>query len=244
MARAAAAAGGCLYNLPQKLVAEFIGTFALIFVTLGAICADQYLRAAGQASPGLLGYAFAYGLATAGMLSALGHVSGAHLNPAITIGAWVTKRLGTLPALFYCIAQLAGAAAAAYLLAGIIPESAWRPVSLGAADLATDFTRMHGMLLEGVATFFVVFVYFGSAVDGEGIFRRSGAFAVGLAVAAGVLLCQPFTGASMNPARTFGPALAAHHWINHGVYWVGPLFGGLLGAVASDRLFARDQLAV
>ena len=145
--------GGCLYNLPQKLIAEFIGTFALIFVTLGAICADQYLRAAGQANPGLLGYAFAYGLATAGMVSSLGHVSGAHLNPAITIGAWVTKRLGTLPALFYCIAQLAGAAAAAYLLAGIIPESAWRPVSLGATDLATDFTRMHGMLLEGVADF-------------------------------------------------------------------------------------------
>jgi glycerol uptake facilitator protein len=233
-----------LYNLPQKLLAEFIGTFAVVFVAAGAICADQYLRAAGQASPGLLGYAFAYGLVTAGMVSGLGHVSGAHLNPAITIGSWVTKRLGTLPALFYCVAQLAGAAAAAYLLSAILPEPAWRSVSLGATDLVPDFTRMHGMLLEGVATFFLVFVYFASALDAEGTFRKFGAFAVGLTVTAGVLLSQPFTGASMNPARTFGPALAAHHWVNHGVYWVGPLFGGLLAAVACERLFARNRLGV
>jgi glycerol uptake facilitator protein len=162
---AAAAAEECLYSLPQKLLAEFIGTFVIVFVAAGAICADQYLRAAGQASSGLLGYALAYGLVTAGAVSALGHVSGAHLNPAITIGFWVTKRLGTLPSLFYCIAQLAGATAAAYLLVAILPEPAWRPVSLGATDLAPDFTRMHGMLLEGVAAFFVVFVYFASILN-------------------------------------------------------------------------------
>ena len=233
-----------MYSLPQKLLAEFTGTFAIVFTAAGVICGDQYLRAAGQASPGLLGYALAYGLVTAGVVSALGHVSGAHLNPAITIGSWVTKRLGTLPALFYCVAQLAGATAAGYLLVAILPEAAWRPVSLGATDLAPDFTRMHGMLLEGVATFFVVLVYFAAAFDAEGVFRQFGAAAVGLTVTAGVLLGQPFTGASLNPARTFGPALAAHHWINHGVYWVGPLFGGLLGAVVFDRLFARDPLAI
>jgi MIP family channel proteins len=236
--------GGILYSLPQKLLAEFIGTFAIVFTAAGVICADQYLRAAGQASPGLLGYAFAYGLVTAGVVSALGHVSGAHLNPAITIGSWVTKRLGTLPALFYCVAQLAGATAAGYLLIAILPEAAWRPVSLGATDLAPDFTRMHGMVLEGLATFFVVLVYFAAAFDAEGAFRQFGSAAVGLTVTAGVLLSQPFTGASLNPARTFGPALAAHHWINHGVYWIGPLFGGLLGAVVFDRLFARDPLAI
>jgi MIP family channel proteins len=236
--------GGILYSLPQKLFAEFTGTFAVVFTAAGVICADQYLRAAGQASPGLLGYALAYGLVTAGVVSALGHVSGAHLNPAITIGSWVTKRLGTLPALFYCVAQLAGAAAAGYLLVAILPEAAWRPVSLGATDLASDFTRMHGMLLEGLATFFVVLVYFSAVFDAEGAFRQFGAAAVCLTVTAAVLLSQPFTGASLNPARTFGPALAAHHWINHGVYWVGPLFGGLLGAVLFDRLFARDPLAI
>ncbi|MGH9560594.1 MAG: aquaporin, partial [Terracidiphilus sp.] len=95
-----------MFSLPQKLLAEFIGTFTIVFVAAGSICADQYFRAAGQASFGPLGYAFAYGLATAVMVGALGHVSGAHLNPAVTIGFWVTKRSGTLPALFYCIAQL------------------------------------------------------------------------------------------------------------------------------------------
>jgi MIP family channel proteins len=233
-----------LYSLPQKLLAEFIGTFAVVFAAAGAICAEQYLRSTGTVSSGSLGYALAYGLVTAGMVSALGHVSGAHLNPAITIGAWVTKRMGTVPALFYCIAQLGGAASAAYVLAAVLPETAWRPVSLGATDLAPDFTRMHGMLFEGVVTFFVVLVYFSSALDAGGAFRQLGALAVGLMIAAGVLVSQPFTGASMNPARTFGPALAAHHWINHGVYWVGPLFGGLFAAVACDRLFARDRLAV
>jgi glycerol uptake facilitator protein len=233
-----------LYSLPQKLLAEFVGTFAVVFVAAGAVCADQYLRAAGQSGTGLLGYAAAYGLVTVAMVSALGHVSGGHLNPAITIGSWVTKRLGTLSALFYCLAQLAGAAAAAYLLVAILPEPAWRPVSLGATDLAPDFTRMHGMLLEGVATFFVVVVYFASSLDADGAFRSLGGWTAGVAVAGMVLLTQPFTGASLNPARTFGPALAAHHWINHGVYWVGPLFGGLLGAVAFDRVFARDPSAM
>jgi MIP family channel proteins len=233
-----------LYSLPQKLLAEAIGTFAVVFVAAGAVCADHYLRSAGQPSAGPIGYAFAYGLITAGMVSGLGRVSGAHLNPAVTIGSWVTKRLGTLPALLYCVAQLAGAAAAGFLLVAILPEPAWRPVALGSTDLIADFTRMHGMLLEGVATFFVVFIYFAAAIDAEGAFRTSGALAVGLAVTAGVFLSQPFTGASMNPARTFGPAIAAHHWINHGVYWVGPLFGGLLGAVACDRVLARGRLPV
>jgi len=231
-----------LYSLPQKLLAEFIGTFAIVFAAAGSICADQYLRAAGQPGAGLLGYAFAYGLATAAMIAALAHVSGAHFNPAITIGFWVTKRGGTLQSLFYCLAQLAGASAAAYLLAAVLPETVWRPVALGATDLLPDFTRIHGMLLEALVTAFAVFVYFASVLPESDGIPRPGALAVGLAVTSGVLISQPFTGASLNPARTFGPALAAHHWVNHGVYWVGPLFGGLVAAVVYERLFLRDRL--
>ena len=93
-----------MYSLPQKLFAEFIGTFALIFFGIGAICADQYLRAAGQPAIGILGIALAYGLAYGIMISAVGHISGGHLNPAVTIGFWVTRRLSTLQALFYWIA--------------------------------------------------------------------------------------------------------------------------------------------
>jgi MIP family channel proteins len=232
-----------LYSLPQKLAAEFIGTFTLVLISAGSICADQYLRANGQTSIALLVIATANGLAMAVMVSAIGHISGGHLNPAITIGCWVTKRLGTMQSLFYWFAQILGALGAAFLLLIIVPESIWRPVALGTPDLApiTDFTRMHGMILEAVLTFILVFVFFATIVDLRGVSNRLAGFAVGLTVTIGTLFGYPFTGAAMNPARAFGPALAARHWSNHGVYWVGPLFGGVLAAVIYDRLFLRDQ---
>ena len=117
-----------MYNIPQKLVAEFIGTFALIFFGAGSICADQYLHGAGGS--GLLGIALAHGLAIGIMVSALGHVSGGHFNPAVTIGFWVTKRINTLDVVGYWAAQLVGAIAAAYLLKAIVPDDAWRAVAL------------------------------------------------------------------------------------------------------------------
>lgn len=230
-----------MYSLPQKLIAEFVGTFALIFFGVGAICADQYLRASGQSGFGLLGVAFAYGLAYAIMVTAVGHISGGHLNPAVTIAFWVTKRLGTLQTLFYWVAQLLGALAGAYLVVAIVPEAVWRLVGLGTPALAPDFTRMHGMLLEGVMTFFLVFVFFATAVDVRGAFNKIAGFAIGLAVTMDTLVGFPFTGSAVNPARAFGPALAAHYWTNHGVYWVGPLLGGVLAGVIYDRIFLGNQ---
>jgi len=227
--------------LPQKLIAEFFGTLALTFFAVGAICADQYLRASGQGGFGLLGLALAYGLAYAIMVSALGHISGAHLNPAVTIAFWVTKRLSTLQSLLYWIAQLLGALAGAYLVVAIIPEAVWRPVGLGTPALTPDFTRMHGMLLEGVMTFFLVLVFFATAVDARGAFDKIAGFAIGLTVTIDMLVGGPFTGAAINPARAFGPALTAHYWTNHGVYWVGPLLGGVLAGVIYDRVFLGNQ---
>lgn len=230
-----------MYNLPQKLLAEFIGTFTLIFIGAGSICADQYLRANGQGGIGLLGIAAAHGLAFGIMVTAIGHISGGHLNPAVTIGFWVTKRLGTVQGLLYWVAQLLGAVAAAYLLVAIVPDTVWRPAALGTPDLASDFTRWHAMLLEAVMTFFLVFVFFATAVDAKGAFNKIAGFAIGLTITMDILFGGPLTGAAMNPARAFGPALAANHWHNHGVYWVGPLFGGVLAGVLYDRVFLRDQ---
>jgi MIP family channel proteins len=230
-----------VYSLLQKLLAEWIGTFAVVFVAAGSICADQYLRSAGQGGRGLLESALAYGMAVAIMVSAIGQVSGGHLNPAVTVGLWVTKRLSTVQTLLYVAAQLIGSVTAAYLLVAVIPESAWRPVALGTSDLAPDFTRIHGMLLESGTTFLLVFVYFALAVDAKGAFDRAAGFAIGLTITMNVLVAGPFTGASLNPARTLGTALAAHHWTNHGVYWIGPLFGGVLAGVIYDQLFLRDQ---
>ena len=163
-----------MYSLTQKLLAEFFGTFAVVFFAAGALCADQYLRASGQGSITILGLALAYGLTVGVMVTSIGHVSGGHLNPAVTVGFWVSRRLNTLETILYTAAQLLGAIAAAYALVVIIPDSSWRPEALGSITptLAPDFTRLHGMLLEGVMTFFLVFVFFATNVDAKGAFNK------------------------------------------------------------------------
>jgi MIP family channel proteins len=226
-----------MYSTAQKLTAEFIGTFALIFFGAGAICADQFLHGAG--SPGLFGIAAAHGLAIAIMVSALGHISGGHFNPAITIGFWVTKRVSTMDVLLYWAAQLAGAIAAAFLLKAVIPEEVWRAVALGTPELVRDFPRLSAIVLEAVTTFFLVLVVFATAVDEKGTFRSIAGFGIGLTITLGIMVAGPFTGAALNPARALGPALAANHWASQGVYWVGPLLGGFLAGILYDSAFLK-----
>ncbi len=228
-----------MYSKPQKFFAEFAGTFALIFFGAGSICADQLLKSTNQGSLGLLGIAVAHGLAIGIMVSAVGHISGGHLNPAVTIGFWVTRRISTFGALLYWVSQLAGAIAAAYLLRAVIPDDTWRAVALGTPDLARDFSRTAGMVVEGVMTFFLVFVVFATAADERGAFGKIAGFAIGLTITMDILMGGPLTGAAMNPARAFGPALAAQHWVNHGVYWVGPLLGGVVAGWLYDTLYLK-----
>ncbi len=228
-----------MYSKPQKFFAEFVGTFALIFFGAGSICADQLLKSTNQGSLGLLGIAVAHGLAIGIMVSAVGHISGGHLNPAVTIGFWVTRRISTFGALLYWVSQLAGAIAAAYLLRAVIPDDTWRAVALGTPDLARDFSRTAGMVVEGVMTFFLVFVVFATAADERGAFGKIAGFAIGLTITMDILMGGPLTGAAMNPARAFGPALAAQHWVNHGVYWVGPLLGGVVAGWLYDTLYLK-----
>lgn len=224
----------------RKLAAEFFGTFLLIFIGGGAICADQFL---GDTGGGIVAIALAHGLAIACGVAAVGHISGAHFNPAVTLGFWVTRKMGTFPALLYWLAQLAGAIAAAHLLKVLLPAEIWGPVLLGTPALAADFTRLQGMVLESVLTFFLVFVIFATALDSRNACRSLAPLAIGSAVAIGVFCGAPFTGAALNPARAFGPAVAANFWANHGVYWVGPLAGGVLAAWLYDFLCLRHSPA-
>lgn len=226
-----------MYNLLQKLFAEFLGTFALVFFGAGAVCIDFQLRSSGGL--GLLGVALASGLAFAIMVSALGHISGGHFNPAITIGYWVTRRLSTLESLAYWGAQLLGAVVAGFFLKLVIPEDIATNMFLGTPELMRDFPRWSGMALEGVATFFLVLVVFATVVDERGTFRSSAAFAMGLTITLGILVAGPLTGGALNPARAFGPAVASNHWLNWGIYWVGPLGGGFLAALLYDSLYLR-----
>jgi MIP family channel proteins len=187
----------------------------------------------------LLGVAIASGLIIAIMFSALRHISGGHFNPAVTIGFWVTRRTKTIDAILYWLAQFAGASAAAYLLRSIIPGETWHAVSLGAPNLAHDFTRSSGILLEALLTFFLVFVFFATAGEAATSSLEPAGFVIGLTVTVAVLVGGPFTGAVMNPARALGPAIAAQHWANHGVYWVGPLAGGVLAGWLYDAFFLK-----
>lgn len=227
-----------MYSKPQKLAAEFFGTFALIFFGAGSICADQYLHSSsgGSGGVGLLGIALAHGLAIGIMVTALGHISGGHFNPAISIGFWVTRKLSTIDTLLYWVAQLAGGIAAAYMLR-LLPVDVWGPVQLGTPDLASGISRTNGMVFEAIMTFFLVFVVFATAVDPRGAFDKVAGFAIGLTITVGILFGGPFTGAALNPARALGPALAANHWTNHGVYWIGPLAGGVVAGWLYDTLF-------
>ncbi|HXL23868.1 MAG TPA: MIP family channel protein [Candidatus Dormibacteraeota bacterium] len=226
-----------MYTLTQKLTAEFLGTFALVFFGEGALCVDRYLQASGGL--GLFAVAAAHGLAMAIMFTALAHISGGHFNPAVTIGFWVTKRVNTVDTLLYWAAQLAGAVAAAFFLKGIIPEDTWRAVALGTPELARDFPRLAGMALEAVATFFLVLTFFATAVDDHGASKAIAGFPIGLTVTLGILVAGPFTGGALNPARAFGPALASTHWASHGVYWVGPLAGGFLAGLLYDSFYLK-----
>jgi MIP family channel proteins len=224
-------------RLSSRVLAEFIGTFAVVFIGAGAICADSVLHAGPAVD--LLGIAVAQGLVYAVMISAMGPVSGGHLNPAISIGFWVTRRLTTLDTLLYCAAQLLAGVAAARLLAFVLPETVWRIVSLGTPELAPEFTRAPAMAIEAVLTFLVVTAFFLTAANHGGVFPKIAGISTGLAVTMGILAGGPFTGAAMNPARVFGPALISHHWANHGVYWVGPLLGAVLAAWICDWMFLR-----
>src|SRR5437660_10071012 len=126
-----------MYGTSQKLIAEFLGTFALIFFGAGSICTDQYLHGAGGL--GLLGIALAHGLAIGIMVSAFGHISGGHFNPAVTIGIWVTKRINTIEALLYWVSQLFCGVIAAYVLKAVIPDDNCRACDLSTPDCARAF---------------------------------------------------------------------------------------------------------
>ena len=176
---------GLAYSRVQKFFAEFFGTFALVLFSTGAICSDHFLINTNEPGLGLLGISLAYGLTFGAMVTAVGRVSGGHLNPAVTIGYWVTHRLGTIDTICYWAAQVGGAILASYLLRFVVPENTWRATALGAPDLASGVTRFPGMLIEGVLAFFLIFVMFAVGLDEYGIPRPVAGLAGGLIVSVG-----------------------------------------------------------
>ncbi|MQC19471.1 MAG: aquaporin [Chloroflexi bacterium] len=222
---------------PRKLVAEAIGVFALVFVGAGAI-----VVAAGNANIGLVEIALAHGLAIAVMISALGHISGGHFNPAVTIGFWVTRRMGTPLSIAYVLAQLLGGVLGAVALTALFPEGLRSASDLGTPALGPGIEFLGGIGIEIILTFFLVLVIFGTAVDSRS--PNLGGFAIGLTITLDILVAGPLTGAVMNPARAFGPALLSGQWGDQAVWWIGPLIGGVIAAMLYHYLFSEEAEAL
>ncbi len=221
--------------LIKSAVAEAIGALALIFLGAGSIIADQLTGG----KVGITGVAFAHGLAIATMVAAAGHISGGHFNPAVTVGFVVTRRLAIGAGVVYIIAQLIGASVGALLLTAVFPNAAAQAVQLGTPALAAGVSAGTGIVVEAVLTFFLVLVIFGVAVDPRGP-RAVAPLAIGLVITMDILAGGALTGAAMNPARAFGPALFAGAWSNHAVYWVGPFLGGAVGAWLYQWIMPED----
>ncbi|HEX2141311.1 MAG TPA: aquaporin [Candidatus Limnocylindria bacterium] len=208
------------------LVAEAVGTFLFVFVGAGSVVLATH---AGDAGPGLVGIALAHGLALAVLISAFGAISGGHFNPAVTVAVRLAGRIEWGNAVGYVIAQLLGAAVAAFALRAVLPESSWEPSGIGSPALGQGIGIGAGIAIEAVLTVLLVLAVFGTAIDARA--PRLGGMAIGLAVTADVLMGGPLTGAAMNPARWFGPAVASGQLDNWYVWWVGPLLGGIVAAL-------------
>jgi MIP family channel proteins len=214
----------------RHFTAEFIGTFALVFVGGGAIITSPML----SVQVAVINIAIAHGLILALMVTATMRVSG-HLNPAVTMGFLVTRRIEPMMAVVYWIAQFTGAIIAAYALKGLYPANIVAATRLGGQSISADINMIQAISLEAIATFFLMFVVFGTAVDPRA--PKVGGFAIGLTVTAGILSIGPLTGGSMNPARSFGPAVVTHIFEGQTAYWVGPILGAVVAALLYDRLF-------
>ena len=219
----------------RHFVAEFIGTFALVFVGGASI-----MIAKDTNSPsGLIGIALAHGLILAVMVSALMRISG-HFNPAVTIGFIAARRIEVAMAGVYIVAQLIGAIVGAYVLKWTFPLALFDATRGGGQAIALQVTGGQAFLLEFIATFFLVLVVFGTAVDPKA--PRIGGLAIGLVLAADILAIGPLTGASVNPARSFGPAVASGYFEAQVIFWAAPIAGGIVAALLYEYLFLRREI--
>ena len=215
----------------QRAFAEFVGTFTLIFVGAGSIVATG--------GHDLTAIALAHGLAIGVMASAVGHISGGHFNPAVTLGFLVTRRIEPMIAVAYWAAQFAGGTLGALLLRGVVPKQAADAVKLGVPAIGSGIGSGQGLVIEIVLTFFLVWVIFATAADPRGAFRSIAGLAIGFTITLDIFMGGPYTGAAMNPARAFGPQLVQNAWSNCWVWYLGPVIGAALAALAYEWLYLR-----
>jgi len=221
-------------SLVKALLAELFGTMMLVIIGCGAAINFKTEFDITQVS-------LAFGLAVTAIASITGHISGGHLNPAVSVGLLLGGELPLLNCLGYILSQCVGAILGAGLLHAFTPEA--HEAGLGANGLG-EVAPFAGFLLEALLSMMLVLVVFSTAVDpGKNTAPGLAPLLIGLTVTAAHLVCIPFTGTSINPARSLGPAIVKGLWADHWVFWVGPLLGGATGGFLYSTLLRSEYKA-
>ncbi|MCP6760988.1 MAG: MIP family channel protein [Fischerella sp. CENA71] len=215
-----------IFLFRQEVLAEAIGTFTLVFAGTGAVMVNEL----SQGAVTHVGISFVFGAVVAALIYSIGHLSGAHFNPAVTLAFWTSGFFPRRQVLSYILAQSIGAIAA----------SATLLISLGkvgnlGATLPLNNNWLQSFVLETLLTFILMFVIFGSGLDRRAPIGFAG-LAIGLTVGLEAMFMGPITGASMNPARSLGPALVGGIWQHHWVYWLAPILGAQLAVFIYSQL--------
>lgn len=220
----------------KALAAEFLGTFALVFIGAGAVVVDT----ASGGELGLVGVALAHALVLAVMVTATLPVSGGHINPAVTFALWIARKISARGAVLYVAVQLLAALLAAFSVRWLLPATAGTTTAYGLPRVSADLSFAHAVVLEAIFTLFLVSAVFGTAVSARA--PKVGGFGIGLVLLFDILVGGPLTGAAMNPARAWGPAVAAGDWHAQAVYWLGPLLGAAVAALLwTGMLLPREE---
>ncbi|XP_060099849.1 aquaporin-4 isoform X2 [Heteronotia binoei] len=220
----------------KAVSAEFLAMLIFVLLSLGST-----INWGGAEKPlpvDMVLISLCFGLSIATMVQCIGHISGGHINPAVTVAMVCTRKISLAKSVFYIAAQCLGAVAGAGILYLVTPRSVVG--SLGVTSVHGDLSAGHGLLVELIITFQLVFTIFASCDSKRSDVTGSVALAIGLSVVIGHLFAINYTGASMNPARSFGPAVIMGKWEHHWIYWVGPIIGAVLAATLYEYIYCPD----
>ncbi|XP_037661519.1 aquaporin-4 isoform X1 [Choloepus didactylus] len=220
----------------KAVTAEFLAMLLFVLLSLGST-----INWGGTENPlpvDMVLISLCFGLSIATMVQCFGHISGGHINPAVTVAMVCTRKISLAKSLFYIAAQCLGAIIGAGILYLVTPPSVVG--GLGVTTVHGNLTAGHGLLVELIITFQLVFTIFASCDSKRTDVTGSIALAIGFSVAIGHLFAINYTGASMNPARSFGPAVIMGNWENHWIYWVGPIIGAVLAGGLYEYVFCPD----
>jgi len=220
----------------KGLVAEFIGTLLLVFLGCGScLGGDEDSPVSQQAQ--FVRIAMCFGITVATLAQTLGHVSGCHVNPAVTAGLIIGQKVGLCKGALFIVCQCLGATTGAGILYAVVPDTVRGAAGLGCTGVSPAISVGQAFGIEFMITMVLVLVVFAAAADANNSVKGSAPLAIGLSITTCHLFAIPLTGSSMNPARSLGPSVVVGCWANHWLYWVGPILGGISAGLLYQLVF-------